>query len=106
MRQESQNGGSSAKKTDEHLLAGAIPLKPEAQAILTRQVNRRIIVGYKVTKLVFQCLACSPLLISAYFVYVAIIAGPFTLASLIPAALFIGLPALVAFGLFHLARKI
>lgn len=89
-----------------HLLAGAIELTPEARAILTKQVNRKIVWGYKATKAVFQTLACAPLLISGFFLYVAITSGRPTIGSAFAAILFIALPAFVSMLLVRLANKI
>ncbi|WP_040308405.1 hypothetical protein [Asticcacaulis biprosthecium] len=106
MTDNRENASADSTKTSSHLLAGAIELTPEARAILTKQVNRRIVWGYKVTKAVFQALACTPLLISAFFLYVGITAGRLTIGSVFAAFLFIALPAVLSMFFLRLANKL
>ena len=106
MRQENQNDGSSAKKTDQRLLAGAVPLTPEAQAILTRQVNRKILWGYKFVKSVFYCLSSLPILLSALFAYGFVAAGIDSPGAALLAFVFVAVPALATALLFRLVSKL
>ncbi len=93
-------------KSSGALLAGAIELTPEARAILTKQVNRRIVWGYKVTKAVFQGLSLLPLIVSIFFLSVGydMILRSWQGALVVTVA--VGLPAFVSFWLFRWASKI
>ena len=93
-------------KSSGPLLAGAIELTPEARAILTKQVNRRIVWGYKVTKAVFQGLSLLPLIVSIFFLSVGydLILRSWQGALVVTVA--VGLPAFVSFWLFRWASKI
>lgn len=105
MTDNRENASADSTRTSSHLLAGAIELTPEARAILTKQVNRRIVWGYKVTKAVFYCLCCLPLLISAFFGYGFYNAGVDSIPAALLALVFVGGPMGISWFLSRLVAK-
>ena len=101
-----KNSDAGPSKSGAPLLAGAIELTPEAQAILTKQVNRKIVWGYKATKAVFQGLSLLPLTISIFFLAVGYELALRSWQGTLVVALATGLPALLSFWLFRLASKV
>jgi hypothetical protein len=101
-----ENANADPSKNGPHLLTGAIELTPEARSILTKQVNRRIVWGYKATKAVFQGLSLLPLIISIFFLVVGydLILRSWQGALVVTIA--VGLPAFVSFWLFRWASRI
>lgn len=79
-------------KSSGALLAGAIELTPEARAILTKQVNRKIVWGYKFAKGGLFVLCGLPLLASLFFGYGFYAAGINSIQLALTAALFVGGP--------------
>ena len=100
-----ENANADPSKSGPHLLAGAIELTPEARAILTKQVNRRIVWGYKATKAVFYGLCCLPLLISAFFGYGFYNAGVDSIPAALLALVFVGGPIGISWLLSRLVSK-
>jgi hypothetical protein len=94
------------KKSDTAKVAilPGVELTPEAQAILNKQLNRRIVWSYKVTRSILIGLSLSPLLISAFFVRLSISTG-FRDVDLVRISLLTIVPAAAAMGLFSLARR-
>ena len=93
-------------KSSGPLLAGAIELTPEARAILTKQVNRKIVWGYKITKVVFYGLCGLPLLASAFFGYGVARGGVENLPQALLATALVGGPAVVSWFLTRLVAKL
>lgn len=93
-------------KSSGPLLAGAIELTPEARAILTKQINRKIVWGYKVTKFVFYGLCGLPLLASAFFGYGVARGGVDNLSQGLLAIALVGGPAVVTWLLTRLVAKL
>ena len=93
-------------KSSGTLLAGAIELTPEARAILTKQVNRRIVWGNKVTKAVFQGLSLLPLIVSIFFLSGVHVLLLRSWQGALVVTVAVGLPAFVSFWLFRWASKI
>ncbi len=106
MAENLENADASASKSGPHLLAGTIELTPEARAILTKQVNRRIVWGYKIAKAVFQGLSLFPLIISVFFLAVGYELALLSWQGTLVVTTAIGLPALLSFWLFRLASRI
>jgi hypothetical protein len=95
------------KKSDTAKVAilPGVELTPEAQAILNKQLNRRIVWSYKATRATLIVLSLSPLLISAFFAYGAAVGGVNNLGHLALAAALVCIPAIASFGLFKLASR-
>ncbi len=89
-----------------HLLAGAIELTPEARAILTKQVNRKIVWGYKFAKGGLFVLCGLPLLASMFFGYGFYAAGINSIQLALTAALFVGAPIALTWFLGRWVSKL
>lgn len=100
-----ENANSDPSKSGPHLLAGAIELTPEARAILTKQVNRKIVWGHKVTKAVFYSLCGLPLFASLFFGYGFYNAGIDSLPVAGLAMIFVGGPIAISWLLTRLVAK-
>jgi hypothetical protein len=82
-----------------------VQLTAEAQAILTKQLNRRIVWGYKATKFFLLAFSLAPLLVSALFTFVAVRSGIPSFRSIAVAFVLIGGPIAVSAWLFSRARR-
>ena len=101
-----KSGQADPAKSNGPLLAGAIELTPEARAILTKQVNRKIVWGYKVTKAVFRGLSLIPLLASVFLLVVCYDLALKSATGFFVVTAIVVLPALFSAFLFRLASKI
>ncbi len=81
-----------------------VELTPEAQKILKKQLNRRIIWSYKATRFALIVLSLSPLLISAFFGWLSLSDG-FRDVDVLKVLLLTIAPAVAAIWLFSMARR-
>lgn len=82
-----------------------VEMTPEAQAILNKQLNRRIVWSYKATKAALHILALLPALIALYFVFGFVSAGIDSPTGLLAAAALIVLPLAACWILWRLASR-
>lgn len=81
-----------------------VQLTPEAQAVLNKQLNRRIVWGYRASKILLVALALSPLFATVFFGWVAASEG-FAGVDWPRLLMFTCGPAIVAAFLFFMARR-
>ncbi len=80
-----------------------VELTPEAQKILNKQLNRKIVWSYNASKVVLQMVALLPALAALYFGWGFLSVGINSISGLGTAACLVGLPLLASFGLWRLA---
>ncbi|WP_155914708.1 hypothetical protein [Asticcacaulis sp. AC460] len=100
-----KNANADPSNGGPHLLAGAIELTPEARAILTKQVNRKIVWGYKFAKAGLFVLCGLPLLASLFFGYGIATTGIDNVGQGMLAIGLVGGPAALAWFLSRLVAR-
>jgi hypothetical protein len=101
-----ESAQTDPSKSGGPLLAGAIELTPEARAILTKQVNRRIVWGHKFAKGGLFVLCSLPLLVSVFFGYGFVAAGINSVPVALVAALLVGGPIVLTWFFGRLVSKL
>lgn len=97
-------GNKSSKTSGTEVLPGVV-LTPEAQAILNRQLNRKIVWSYKGTRFMLLTLALLPLSISGLVIFSAWNVAMASVQGFVVVSIGTILPALAARVLFAWARK-